>query len=108
MNAAIVRTALLGFALLASGCAHMPPDDPSDPLEPVNRGIYKFNRTADTYVLRPVARSYGEVVPDLAQRGVSNFFNNLKEPRIYAYGSYRNAEWKVLREWLMSLRKDAA
>lgn len=30
--------------------------------------------------------------------------HNLEEPRIYAYGSYRNAEFIALREWLMSLR----
>lgn len=30
--------------------------------------------------------------------------HNLREPRIYAYGSYRNAEFIALREWLMSLR----
>ena len=30
--------------------------------------------------------------------------HNLKEPRIYAYGSYRNAEFIALRKWLMSLR----
>ena len=71
----------LALALAVSACAHTPPDDPADPLEPFNRAMFSFNRGADRYVLRPVARSYGEVVPDLAQRGVSNFFNNLKEPR---------------------------
>lgn len=30
--------------------------------------------------------------------------HNMREPRIYAYGSFRNAEWKALRRWLMSLR----
>lgn len=29
--------------------------------------------------------------------------HNLNEPRIYAYGSYRNSEWQALRRWLMSL-----
>lgn len=29
--------------------------------------------------------------------------HNLKEPRIYADGSYRNAEFRTLRNWLMSL-----
>lgn len=29
--------------------------------------------------------------------------HNLNEPRIYAYGSYRNAEFIALRKWLMSL-----
>jgi hypothetical protein len=30
--------------------------------------------------------------------------HNLNEPRIYAYGTYRNREFGVLRDWLMSLR----
>lgn len=71
----------LALVLALSACAHTPPDDPADPIEPFNRAMFRFNRTADRYVLRPVAKSYGEVVPNVAQRGVSNFFNNLKEPR---------------------------
>lgn len=31
--------------------------------------------------------------------------HNLKEPRIYAYGSYRNAEWRRVRDALLSLHK---
>lgn len=72
------------FALMLSGllsaCAHTPADDPSDPLEPFNRGVYKFNRVADRYVLRPVAKGYVQVVPGKARRGVSNFFSNLFYP----------------------------
>ena len=30
--------------------------------------------------------------------------HNLREPRIYAYGGYRNVELEALRKWLMSLR----
>jgi hypothetical protein len=30
--------------------------------------------------------------------------HNLNEPRIYAYGSHRNAEFIALRKWLMSIR----
>lgn len=32
--------------------------------------------------------------------------HNLNEPRIYAYGSYRNAEFIALREWLMAQVKE--
>lgn len=28
--------------------------------------------------------------------------HNLKSPRIYAYGSYRNREWQVVREFLLA------
>jgi hypothetical protein len=34
--------------------------------------------------------------------------HNLKEPRIYADGSYRNEEYRTLRNWLMSLAAPAS
>ena len=34
--------------------------------------------------------------------------HNLREPRIYAYGGYRNVELEGLRNWLMSLRGAAS
>ncbi len=75
-----IRIALLAATLALAGCAHSLPDEPSDPLEPVNRAVFKFNRTADRYVLKPVAKAYDYSVPDPAKKGVANFFNNLKEP----------------------------
>lgn len=70
----------LTFAALTSGCAHRMPDEPLDPLEPVNRGVYKFNRVADTYVLRPVAKTYRDYTPSEFRTGVSNFLDNLFYP----------------------------
>ena len=72
----------LGILLLVSmvGCAHSPPSNPQDPFESVNRGIYKFNDTLDTYALRPVAKGYRFITPDLVEKGVGNFFNNLFYP----------------------------
>lgn len=66
--------------LLVAGCAHSPPSDPWDPLEPVNRFNYKINDTADTYVVRPVAKGYDKVTPDRVQSSISNFFDNIKQP----------------------------
>lgn len=71
---------LLAAVGMAAGCAHSPTYDPQDPLEPVNRGIYKFNDTADTYVLRPVAKGYVAVTPTFVRTGVTNFFSNLAYP----------------------------
>jgi len=50
-----------------------------DPWETVNRKIFVFNDTLDEYVLLPVARGYRRVVPDPAERGVSNFIANVYE-----------------------------
>lgn len=76
------RLGLLLAALALGGCAHTPPDDPSDPLEGINRGVFAFNLKADQYVLRPVAKGYDKVMPDFARTGVRNFFSNLLYPTV--------------------------
>ena len=37
------------------GCATTGAPDPADPLQPMNRGIYRFNDSLDRAALRPVA-----------------------------------------------------
>jgi phospholipid-binding lipoprotein MlaA len=49
-----------------------------DPWEPVNSNIFEFNLKLDRYVLKPVAKGYNFIMPDLAQVGVSNFFYNVR------------------------------
>lgn len=66
---------LVCAAALVSGCAGGP--SRQDPLEPMNRRIYAFNHAVDKTLLRPVARGYARVVPDVARRGVTNFFRNI-------------------------------
>ncbi len=55
-------------------------EEPGDPLENVNRGIFWFNDKLDVFLLEPVAKGWDFVVPDLAQRGIDNFFDNLRFP----------------------------
>jgi phospholipid-binding lipoprotein MlaA len=57
-----------------------------DPWESVNRKIYVFNDTLDQEILRPVAKGYKYVMPDLAERGVTNFILN-----IYEFNSFFNS-----------------
>ncbi len=71
--------ALFGAALLLSGCATGPNANPADPLEPWNRGVYKFNDAVDRAVLKPVAIAYQESTPELVRKGVGNFFANLED-----------------------------
>ena len=52
-----------------------------DPWEPVNRVVFRFNDTLDTYALRPVAKGYDRIMPEFLNDGVSNVFNNLGEPK---------------------------
>lgn len=75
---ALLLTALLLPSL--SGCAHSPPTDPWDPIEPVNRKVHTFNMTLDDYVLRPVAQGYHWITPDPVEAGVGNFFDNIHTP----------------------------
>jgi phospholipid-binding lipoprotein MlaA len=63
------------FALLLTGCASQAN---KDPLEGINRGIYKFNDVADKAVFKPVAKGYKAVAPEPVRTGFSNFFNNLR------------------------------
>lgn len=78
--------ALALVTVLLAGCAHTPPGEPSDPLEPVNRAVLGFNLKADKYVLRPIAKGYDAVAPNPVRKGVSNFFRNLQEPRTVVNG----------------------
>ncbi len=52
----------------------------SDPLEPFNRAMFKFNDGLYDYVLRPVSKGYVKVVPSPARTGIRNFFENLRFP----------------------------
>ena len=66
---------LLACTIMAAGCATGP--NPRDPYENFNRNVYSFNEGVDKAVLKPVAKGYVAVVPAIARRGVTNFFNNL-------------------------------
>lgn len=74
------------LALLTTSCSTTSlQDDPSkhiapDPIEGLNRSIFKFNQTADKWVLKPIASAYDHSLPKPAKTGVRNFFNNLQEP----------------------------
>ncbi len=59
--------------IIATGCA----TTSNDPLESVNRGVYKFNDVTDKVVLKPVASAYKTVTPSPVRKGFSNFLNNL-------------------------------
>ena len=76
-------------AALLIGCATAPEggvagqsvaDEINDPLEPMNRAVFKFNQFADGVLIKPLALMYGSLVPDMARRGVRNFLDNLRTP----------------------------
>jgi len=87
---ALVLAAL--SALVLGGCASVPNDpeerkayyETNDPIEPVNRAIFSFNRGLDAVILKPVASVYKQVLPQTLQDGIRNFLNNLRTPLILA------------------------
>ena len=77
------RAALLALAAtLVTGCAANQTVPEDDPWEPLNRGIYAFNDGMDRILLKPLAKGYRFVTPDIVERGVSNVFDNLRYPRV--------------------------
>ena len=51
-----------------------------DPLESVNRGIYRFNDTIDGLFLEPIAKGYRALVPEWGRERVGNAISNLTSP----------------------------
>ena len=53
----------------------------NDPWEGFNRAMFSFNEGLDRAILKPVTQGYRYVTPQIAQTGVNNFFENLKDVR---------------------------
>ena len=70
----------LGLAACASTAGKELTNPEADPWEGLNRSIYSFNTTVDRYTLKPIARGYRAVLPQIMRTGVSNFSNNLYTP----------------------------
>src|SRR5476649_538979 len=86
------NTSIAVLAAGLSGCSSQPPSTTVtcaeinysvyDPAEPLNRGVFAFNRVLDDYALAPVARGY-RYSPDFFQAGVHNFVANFGEPKVF-------------------------
>lgn len=81
------KNALAGASLLlAAGCASTHPGtatEAHDPLEPMNRAVFEFNRVTDRVILKPLSSVYITVVPEAPRQGVSNVMRNLREPWVF-------------------------
>lgn len=75
----VVAVALAGYFGMASPAY----SQTYDPLEPVNRAIFEFNRVIDGMFIDPAQQVYGYVVPDPAKTGIRNFLDNLRGPVIF-------------------------
>lgn len=75
----VIRIIIVFTAVGLNGCASNRASNPADPLESVNRGVYKFNDTIDKAVIKPVARGYKAVMPTVGRVMLANFFSNLDD-----------------------------
>ncbi|TKD35346.1 MlaA family lipoprotein [Azotobacter chroococcum] len=74
------RTKRLGRSLVCAGLALLPlmtAVAEEDPWEGVNRAIFRFNDTLDTYFLKPVAKGYQAITPQFFEDGVHNAYRNI-------------------------------
>ncbi len=58
-------------------------DQANDPLEGTNRFLYRVNDGLDTYVLRPIAVGYRNVVPGAVRRPIHNVLTNISSPVVF-------------------------
>ncbi len=70
--------------------------DIRDPIERVNRPIFKFNDALDHSLALPFARAYRASLPTSVRYGVSNFFGNLQELRCTLGGILRGQPREAL------------
>ncbi|GGY29123.1 MlaA family lipoprotein [Paludibacterium paludis] len=98
MNTRSLILAAAAAALLA-GCASAP-TNPRDPLEPMNRAVFRFNDAADRAVAKPVAQAYRDVTPQPVRTAVSNFFDNLRDAYSVVSNTLRAEPEKALNDTL--------
>lgn len=51
-----------------------------DPWRKMNEKTFAFNEFLDRHALKPVAIAYKKVTPEPLNKGITNFFHNLREP----------------------------
>ena len=79
MNKVRMIAATLAAGVMLSGCATGPNRSPDDPLEPMNRVVFKVNDTIDTNIAVPIAKGYQKVTPSPIRTAISNFFSNIAD-----------------------------
>jgi len=87
----IVMLFLCSFSIF--GCATPPPKADleayneylaeNDPLEPLNRSVFAFNRALDKGVLQPAARTYRAAMPLWVRQRIGAAIDNLRSPVIF-------------------------
>jgi len=74
----------------------VPPDpdvEEYDPWEKFNEKMFSFNYNMDKYVLKPAAKGYNYVMPDILQTMIDNAFTNLRMPARFVN---KVLQWKLV------------
>ena len=93
MNKFILSTIVILSLLTQTACAtkdaivqnntEIASSDNNDPLEKLNRGVFKFNELLDGLIVKPMVHIYRGLVPEPAQHSVKNAINNLSAPVVF-------------------------
>ncbi|MBO6521882.1 MAG: VacJ family lipoprotein [Rhodospirillales bacterium] len=93
MTARGLRAIAVAGLLLLAGCATPPPVTDkdayqeyvaeNDPVEPLNRAVFAFNRALDEGLFQPAARAYRDVVPLWFRQRIGSAIDNLRAPVIF-------------------------
>jgi phospholipid-binding lipoprotein MlaA len=73
----LARVVAVAAVALVAGCATTPSN--VDPLEPMNRALFKVHDVLDTNIVKPVAEVYVAVVPKFVRTAFANVFNNIDD-----------------------------
>lgn len=85
---------------VAASAAELAPAHPADPWEGFNRAMFAFNEALDRAVIKPVAQIYDTAMPELAKRGVRNFFGNLADLWIGANNLLQGKVGEAFSDWM--------
>jgi phospholipid-binding lipoprotein MlaA len=64
-----------------------------DPLEPINRGTLRLNQGLDRWLLDPITRLYGFILPAPVRYSIRRFLSNLNSPSVFV-NDLLQCEWK--------------
>ena len=85
---AVGSSGLVGVATRADADAEVPPvveaetPDDYDPWEPFNEKMFFFNHDVlDRYLVKPVAKGWNKILPDVGKRALDRAFGNLGMPK---------------------------
>ncbi len=77
MTAVARAAAAAALGALLAGCAATP--SKVDPLEPMNRALYRVHDALDSAFVKPVAEGYEAILPRFMRTAFGNVFNNIDD-----------------------------